>query len=334
MTNLSTVLLNVILTLTLACLGGIVWMRGQSLGSDGAVGLFLIVIPAWFLTCFAVVLLIAMGRFQWVPGGRLTAAVMLFGLAVSAAVAMWFTVDKHSDWWDTLAVIAPFAILAGCFAAVNGDEGFHRVIIAITLGTASLAGWCLTGTMALDSIRTSIFESAQKDKADRRNEAYRHSQADAEIKRFQEMEVSGGPLWEYLSCSYSNNSDLRKQCLESIARRPTLQQDLLESMEDDRSSYAAREYAMNIYGGSKAALAPGFGAILDRLLKKKRLEPEGSIMGVEGSTLHDWFLVAGMIQADGGDLTPQLKAWRAYLNFPAAWRRLHTANRRHSREAP
>src|SRR5690242_21610977 len=99
-------------------------------------------LPYLFVAGLVTILLIALGNFSWVPGGRWTCFALSIGLMITFCVSGYYSMSEAETKYEQFAAFFGWLLLLGCFVAINAAPSTvaRRVIIA-TLGLGSVAGW-------------------------------------------------------------------------------------------------------------------------------------------------------------------------------------------------
>jgi hypothetical protein len=285
-------------------------VRGAHWGPEGPVGAWLLLLPPLFLLGGVLVVMILMGRFDWVLGGRVVSFLLLIGFLIAAAPALWFMFDTGDEWWKEWAGLAPWAMLAGCAIAVNIElpAGLAaKTAIAATLGSTALAGWALTfyGLVGYVEQQNQMALSAVE------------NERAFESDRAKEFLALGpdAPLWNYFGYMYMSDETLRRECRDIIAHRPDLNQQLIAYLGNPVLAESVRNYIADVAENPSAELAPAFAAYSDSTLKDYREVLRGQ-SDVTDRARHDIggiLTACNRLQHAGADLKPQASAWRDYL---------------------
>src|SRR5690349_6591116 len=99
-------------------------------------------LPYLFLAVLLTVLLIALGTFSWVPGGRWTCFALWVGLMITFSISGYYSMSAVETLSEQFAALSGWLLLLGCFVAVNAAPSVTtRTVIGLTLGLGSVAGW-------------------------------------------------------------------------------------------------------------------------------------------------------------------------------------------------
>jgi hypothetical protein len=324
MANLSKILLNGLLVLAALSVALLRSTRGKYWGPEGPVGGWLLCVPPVVLFAIVLAIMIGIGRFDWIAGGRPVAAVLLIGFLIAAAVALGYAMDKPDAWWQGLVGVTPWIMLAGCFLALNPGSApgaLPKILMAATLGTTAVAGWVLTAAGAVHYVKQQdVIEQSKVENASR----YEQEHAD----EFRALGTDA-PLWNYFGYMYLSDEALRRQCRDIIAHRPDLNARLIEYLGSDMLSEPAASYIGAIAENPSAELGPAFARYMQTKLEGYRevLRNEKEFSDRGEQVVTPMFAAAARLQKAGADLKPQITAWRDYLHtFKNAAALEHAAN--------
>jgi hypothetical protein len=315
--------LNGMFVLTALCLVGIRATRGKSWGPEGPVGGWLLLVPPLFLFGLALASMISLGLFNWVPGSKATAGLLFVGFLIASTAAMLYLFDEPKSLLQSLIGVAPFAMLVGCFVALNPNwlpEAPAKIVIAATLGTTAIAGWGLAATGGLKWVqRQDQFASSKERQA-----------WDAEQSRIDEFRAlaANAPVWQYFRFLNLVDPGLRAQCREAIAKRPDLNQQLIEYLASPVLAGSAVNYIGDVAENPSAELAPALGTHMSQILEEYRelLKKQSKLSDRGREDATSLLAAASRVQKSSGDLRPQAAAWRDYLSkFPNASDLAHQA---------
>jgi hypothetical protein len=121
-------------------------VRYANWGPEGPVGGWLLLVPYLFMAAAVTAVLIALGTFSWVPGGRLTCFSIWVGLLVAFAVSGYYSMSDLDTKYEQFAALSGWLLLAAAVAlvapVVESIEGRSRAAIerhpAVFLGDADL----------------------------------------------------------------------------------------------------------------------------------------------------------------------------------------------------
>src|SRR3954452_17285013 len=166
-----TIALDVLLVLSLVAMILVTSLVGRSFGPDGAVGLWLVLLPPWFFMGIILLATVLSGKFDWIPGGRFTGVVMLLGLMIGVGTAMFFIFDDADTLKGRLIGLIPYLVLAGCAGAVHFLHGpmpvkAGGIATAAVLAVCSLAGWGVVANYGLGKVQEDMLRVQQRAEAD------------------------------------------------------------------------------------------------------------------------------------------------------------------------
>jgi hypothetical protein len=252
--------------------------------------------------------LIGLGTFSWVPGGRLTCFAIWAGLLVTFAVSGYYSTAESESKYEQFAALSGWLLLAGCFVAVNAAPSIAaRTAIVATLGLGGVAGWLRVAVWLTEY-------SAEKAQLAESRIAHEQEFQDSQEAEFRALGKEA-PLWKYFGFMYISNEKLRKECHEIIGGRADRDTQLIEYLGSEILASDAIRYIGEFHPAPGPALAPAFVQRSDLALSQISEVEAGSDQISERSyaDIRDIIRAAIRIQKAGGDLTPQMKAWRSYL---------------------
>ena len=301
------VLLNVAVILAGFGLALIFSVRHAHWGPEGPVGAWLILVPYLFISAAVTAILIVRGSLAWVPGGRWTAFALWLGLLVAFMVSGYYAMEKPETNRQQLIALSGWLLLGGCFVAVNLlPSTAAKAVVVATLGLGGVAGWVQVGAWLADysAANTQLAESKisnEQEYEERRNAEFRALGKDA-------------PLWNYFGYMYLSNEPLRNECHEIIANRADRDASLNEYLGNEMLAPDATRYIGEFHPAPGPVLAPAF-ALRSDLLLSRMAEDAGrdKISDRDYDDIRDLIRAAARIQKGGGELAPQMLAWRNYL---------------------
>jgi hypothetical protein len=301
-------LLNAALGLAGLNLALLFWARHAHWGPEGPVGGWLLLVPYLFMAAAVTAALIALGTFSWVPGGRLTCFAIWVGLLVAFAVSGYYSMSESESKYEQFAALSGWLLIAGCFVAVNAaPSSAARTAIVATLGLGGVAGWLQVAVWLSEY-------SAEKAQLAESRIAHEREFQDSQEAEFRALGKEA-PLWRYLGYMYISNVELRKECHEIIAGRSDRDAQLVEYLGSEILASDAIRYIGEFHPAPGPALAPAFARRSDLVLSQISEIDAGSDQISERSyaDIRDIIRAATRIQKGGGDLRPQMEAWRSYL---------------------
>ncbi len=280
--------------------------RGSS-GPEGPVGAWLVAILPCFFSGVLLVLLVRRGLLSFVPGGRAFQAVLAAGILASLVASFFASPGGKGSLLSYFASAVPYLVLAGCLAVLHGPQlrepRLGTAMAALLLGGTSLAGWGAAGTGLIRHARSSLEVSASKMREEDQRERERESE---EVFAYRALPADA-PLSSHLRYAWSRNGDVQKECRQRVAGWPGLDDALIELLGQE--SEDAVSYVALVQEAPSARLAPAWGAMLDRQLKRWDVRFRDENAGKWEPNLRPYFDGARKIQRSGGDLRSQLRAW-------------------------
>ena len=310
MGNFSTkkLLLNAAVVLVGVCLALLWSVRHAHWGPEGPVGGWLLLIPYLFTAATVTAVLIALGTFSWVPGGRVTCFLVWFGLLVAFTVSGYYSMSEGETKYEQFAALLGWLLLAGCFVAVNAAPSIAaRTAIVATLGLGGVAGWLQVAVWLTEYSAG----QAQLEESKITHEQEFQKQQEAAFRALGKE----APLWKYFGFMYLSNEAVRKECHEIMAALPERDAQLIEYLGNEILASEATRYIGEFHPAPGPVLAPAFARRSDLTLSQIPEVNTGSDQISERSyaDIHDLIRAAARIQKGGGDLTPQMEQWRSYL---------------------
>lgn len=295
----------VVATLNFALLFSV---RNAYWGPEGPVGAGLLLIPYVGIPAAVLATLTVRGAFAWVPGGRLTSFSVWVGLVIAFALTGYYAMSVPQTRFEQVAAMSGWLLLAGCFVAVNArSSGASTAFLIATLGAGGVGGWVQCGGWLKD-----YFE--EQDRATERQIAHDREFQDQLEAEFRAL-GSDAPLWKYFGCVYNSNEQIRKQCRDIVATRADRDARLSEYLGNDVLASSATQYIGEFHPAPGPELASAFARRSDFLLSQMSDLDAGSdrLSDRSYADVRDAIRAAIRIHSGGGDLTPQLQAWRRYL---------------------
>ena len=301
------VFLNVALGLAGLNLALLVSVRHAHWGPEGPVGAWLLLVPYVVIATAVLAILIARGALAWLPGGRPTSAALGVGLVIAFAVSGYYAMSDPETTFEQVAALSGWVLLAGCFVAVNATSSAARAVIIATLGVGGVAGWFQVAAWVNDHFEAK--EQAAESRIARDGEF--QNQLEAEFRALGKE----APLWKYFGCMYNSNPAISKECHDIIASRADRDARLIEYLDSEILYSDVMRYIGQFHPSPGPALAPAFARRSDLVLSRiSDLDAASNRLDERSyADIRDIIRAAIRIQSGGGDLTPQLEAWRRYL---------------------
>ena len=306
---------NILLTVVAIGFALFVWAGGLPSGPEGAVGAWIIPVPFLLLLAAVMTASILKGRFDLVPGGKLTAALALVGFLIAASAALMAAFGRRHSPADFLFAALPFVILAPCFQVVNAAAFSRwRVPALAVLGLASLCGW---GLAARAFVVREIHEMESADAQASKDRAQHDARAVQVLAEYR-MLPPDAPLKTIIEFEFAADQTVQNEARARIAAWPNLDDEIARILVDERNSVTSLQwtisYIAELHASPSARLAPAYARLLDRAYHYW----ESTMRNDEYAAKYEFelrslFTAAGRIQKAGGDLRPQLEAWRDLL---------------------
>jgi hypothetical protein len=283
-------------------------VRHAHWGPEGPVGGGLLLVPYVGMSAAVLATLIARGALAWVPGGRPTALLLWIGLVIAFAVSGFYAMSDPGSTFEQVAALSGWLLLVGCFVAVNAtSSSAARTVIIATLGVGGAAGW-LQAAAWLNHYFEAKEQAAVSGIAHDREF---QEQLEAEFRAL----GKDAPLWKYFGYMYNSNQEIRKESLDIIAARADRDARLIEYLDSEILAGDATRYIGEFHPVPGPALASAFARRSALVLSQiSDLDAGSNQLGERSyADVRDVIRAAIRIQNGGGDLTPQLEAWRRYL---------------------
>lgn len=276
-------------------------------GPEGPVGGWLLMLPYLFMAALVTALLIALGTFSWVPGGRWSCFALWVGLMITFSVSGYYSMSEVETKYEQFAALSGWLLLLGCFVAVNAAPSVTtRTVIGATLSLGSVAGW-LQMVVWLNQYSS---EQAQLEQS---KVVHAQEFQDQQAAAFRAL-GKDAPLWNYLGYMYISNEELRKECHEIIANRADRDEKLIEYLGNEVMASDATRYIGEFHPAPGPVLAPAFAERSDLVLSQiAEVNDSDQLSERSYSDIQDIIRAATKIQKGGGDLKPQLEKWKSYL---------------------
>jgi hypothetical protein len=301
-------LLNAAVVLVGVCFALLWSVRHAHWGPEGPVGGWLLLVPYLFMAAAVTAVLIALGTFSWVPGGRVTCFFIWIGLLIAFAVSGDYSMSIPETKYEQFAALVGWLLLAGCFVAINAAPSIAaRTAIVATLGLGGVAGWL----QVIVWLSEYSVGQAQLEESKIAHEQEFQKQQEAEFRALGKE----APLWKYFGFMYISNEAVRKECHEILATRPDRDAQLIEYLGNEILASDATRYIGEFHPAPGPVLAPAFARRSDLILSRIPEVNTGSDQISERSyaDIRDIIRAAARIHKGGGDLTPQMQRWRTYL---------------------
>lgn len=306
-------ILNILLLLAFLSTIAMTVMTQTPTGPEGAMGIWpVLLIPCLFAAIIFFVM-VGKGLLNFIPGGGLIAFVIAFGILITFSIAILGTIDRHNYNWaiQGLVITVPCMILL-CSAVVVHQTAFpnFRLVYcaaAILLSGAALTGWGMAGTGVFIYMQQEQEQAALQAKKERAQDEQNRQWEAAEYAKLDDS----ASLYALLRFIWSRNDQVRHQAQERVTRFPGLDDKLIELIDLD--SEDAISYIAKLYENPPVKLAPAWGRMLERQLKKWDRLQYDEHAGSWELNLKTYFVGAQKLQLAGGSLHDELLPWYTYL---------------------
>ena len=283
----------------------------QPSGLEGPIGAWLLLmIPCLFLAILVFVL-VGKDSLNFIPGGHLVQFVIAVGIIVTFSTAIFGTLDRQDGVIQVLLIAVPYLILAGCALIIHQTDfpnpRLVHWVVAILLGGAAFTGWGLAGKGIFLYVQKDLEQDALRAQKEREQEDQREQWEVAEYTKLDDSP----PLNALLQFMWSRNYQVRRQAREQVSNFPGLDDKLIELL--DRDCEDAISYIANVYENPPEKLAPAWGRMLKRKLKKWDSLQYDEHASTWEQNLIAYFVGAQKIQLAGGSLRIELQSWHKHL---------------------
>lgn len=315
----SNLALNILLGVV--CLGFVwfIWAGGLSSGPEGPVGAWIVPVPFLLLLLAVMAVCIVRGRFDWLPGGKTLAFVLLAGFMVAVGAALLAAFERRDSALDYVYWLIPFVTLAGCFWASGGLDAWvpartGRILGPAIFGLTSLAGWGLMGQALVARVHSDMQTAERQSVREQADQEARAARAAAEFRAL----PPNTPLFQVIQFEYVSNEAVQKEVRARIANWPALDDELSTILNSDTLSILDMSwtisYIADIYPSPPARLGPAYAHALDKAYRywesTMKYDENAAKSEQELSVL---MRGAERIQKAGGDLRPHLRPWYELL---------------------
>ena len=224
-------------------------------------------------------------------------------------VSGYYAMEKPETNRQQLIALSGWLLLGGCFVAVNLlPSTAAKVVVIATLGLGGVAGWVQAGAWLADysAANTQLAESRisnEQEYQERMNAEFRALGKDA-------------PLWKYLGYMYISNEHASKR-VPRDRREPRGSRREPQRVPRQRNARDGRdEVYRRISSRARTRARPGLRATSDLASVRdggNRRRPGQGLSDRSYDDIRDLIRAGVRIQKGGGDLAPQMLAWRNYL---------------------
>ncbi len=282
-------------------------------GPQGAMGFgLLLLIPCLFAAIFVFVM-VAKGLLHFIPGGGLIQFVIAVGILITFSIAIFGTIDRHNYNWviQGLVISIPSLILVG-LAVISHQTDFPNLKIVywmavIVLSGAALTGWGLAGKGIYFYMQNEMEQAALQAQKER---GLIDERKQWEVAEYAKLDDSAS-LYALLQLMWSQTEQVRQQVHERLRNYPQLDEKLIELLDKDNDQ--AISYVAKLYDNPPAKIAPAWGRMLERQLKKWDSLQYDEYAGNKELNLKEYFVGAQKIQIAGGYLHDELLSWHTFL---------------------
>ncbi len=280
-------------------------------GPEGPIGAWLLLVIPCLFAAILVFVMAGKGLLNFFPGGRMIQFVIAMGMLIVFSMVLFGRLGRHDSMSLGGLMVAPYLILAGCAAIIHcsnlTDSRVGYWVATIVFGGTALTGWGLSGWGVFLYLQADMQQSAQKALEEREQEDQNKQWEAAEYAKLDDS----SSLYAFLDFMWSRNEEVRRQAQEKVNRFPGLDDELVRLLDLD--SKGAVSYIAKLYENPPAKLAPAWGRMLERQLKKWSSLQYDEHAGTWENNLKPYFVGAQKIQLAGGSLHTELQSWYTYL---------------------
>ena len=282
-------------------------------GPEGAMGIGLVLLFPCLVVAILVFVMVGKELLNFIPGGGPVQFVIALGILITFSIAIFGTIDRLYYNWaiQGLVITVPSLILVGCTVIIHQTDFPNLRLIywvaAILLGTAALTGWGLAGKSVYLYMQHEMEQSAIRAQKEREQIDEREQW---EVAEYAKLDDSAS-LYALLQLMWSRTEQIRQQVHERLRNYPQLDEKLIELLDKDNDQ--AISYVAKLYDNPPAKLAPAWGRMLKRQLKKWDNLQYDEHAGIWEYNLKPYFVGAQKLQLAGGSFHNELLAWYEHL---------------------
>lgn len=283
------------------------WIASQPAGPEGPVGAWIVMLPPFGFAGLALLLMLLRQQLDWIPGGGLVRVAAALGVLAAFAMAMMASFAKGGPLVSLALKLAPAVIVLGCALALHARRFPSPRAAGMLFALAAVTGWTALGAGLVWKVRSGLRRANEAALAEAARAAEYEAQEVAEYRAL----AAGAGLSELLRYTWSRNTTVRDEARSRVSGWPALDEALSGLL--DRDSEDAIAYVAHVMEKAPATLAPAWGRMMERQLKRWDVLRHDQYAGKWEPNLSGYFEGARKIQESCGDLTPQLTAWRDFL---------------------
>ena len=297
---MSWILQNVLILL--AAFGTVPIALSKSTGPEGPVGAHMVTLPLALLQAVALGIAIGSGAFDAIPGGRLTAGVLVAGYVITMVVLPIAAIGSRERTGGMK--LATLAFLAACLVVVNAS-GVVQLVGGAVIGIGGLVGFGMVGALWIASVNNRAKVARQHEES---MTEFEKNQAAFHLAEYQKLPEDAA-LWQLIQLVHAFEPNVKRLARERIAALPDLENEMIALLGTGWAEHSI-DYIADGYPLRHGPLGPAFATFLaERLEHWESTLLNDQHAGKWDQNLRKFFTVAELIQADGGDLRPQLTAW-------------------------
>jgi hypothetical protein len=300
------ILLDVFLFIAFVSTIAVDTLTRQPTGPEGPIGVWLLLVMPCLFAAILVFTLAAQGLLNFVPGGRLARFAIATGVLATFSIAIFGTLNRHNGGIPAWSMVVPYLLLAGCGLIIHHshlpDSRLGHWVAVLLLGGTALAGWGV-----LLYVQADLQQSARRAQKEREQEDQNKQWEAIEYAKLDDA----ASLYSFLRFIWSRNEQVRRQAQEKVSRFPGLADKLIALIDQDCDE--AISYVAKLYENPPIKLAPSWGRMLERQLKKWDTLQYDAHAGTWEPNLKVYFIGAQKIQRAGGSLHTELRLWHKHL---------------------
>ncbi len=305
--------LDILLVLALLSTIAMTVMTQQPTGPEGAMGIWPGFLIPCLLTAILVFVMVGKGLLDVIPGGSLVQFFIAVGVLITFCMAILGTIDRHNYNWiiQGLVITIPSLILVACAVIIHQTDfpnpGPILLLATIFVGGVAVTGWGLAGKGIYLYMQKEMEQSALQVQKEKEQLDEREQWEKAEYAKLNDSPS----LYALLQFIWARNDEVQQLAHERLRNYPQLDEELIELLNTDNDQ--AISYVAKLYDNPPQKLAPAWGRMLERQLKKWDSLQYDANAGTWEQNLKVYFMGAEKIQNAGGSLHDELLAWHQHL---------------------
>lgn len=306
-------ILDILLVLTFIITIALTVMTQQPTGPEGAMGVWIVLLIPCLLTAVLVFVMAGKGLLGFIPGGGLIQFIIAVGILITFSIAFFGTIDRHNYNWavQVLVITVPSLILVGLAMIIHQNDIPNLRLVywsaVILLSGAALTGWGLAGKGIYLYLKYEMEQAALQAQKEREQMDEREQW---EVAEYAKLDDSAS-LYTLLQFMWSQTEQVRQQVHERLRNYPQLDEKLIELLDKDNDQ--AISYVAKLYDNPPVKLAPAWGRMLARKLKKWDSLQYDEHAGTWEYNLKPYFVGTQKLQLAGASFHDELRSWHTFL---------------------